>query len=162
MKKIMMVAIALIASTSFTSCSNPQDKLMSKVETMVQEQLIPNLKDPKSFEKKEIKLDTVTTKMYLNNLVELNNMDIDHNIRIADIWVGTDNSQVKENLDKNIPLKEKNDSLLNLLKVTSDTSIARINIKYSYRAKNGFGALDIHTANLTYVPSEDKLSLWKD
>jgi hypothetical protein len=162
MKKILVVAIALIASTSFTSCSNSEDKLISKVETMVQEQLVPNLKDPKSFEKKEIKLDTVTTKMYLNNLIDFNTKMIDHKNDMANIWIGTDNSQAKVYIDEIAPLKKENDSLYNVLKITSDTSIARINIKYSYRAKNGFGALDIHTANLTYVPSEDKLSLWKD
>ncbi len=157
-----MVAIILIASISFTSCTQtPQEKLISRTEDIVKEQLIPNLKDPKSFEKKDVRFDTITTKMWINQMMDLNLREMKHNLEMADIWIGTDNLKAKEYNDKVFVLKRTNDSLLNIFNNTSDTSIASVNISYLYRAKNGFGALDIQTANFSYVPSEDKLSYWK-
>lgn len=163
MKKILMVAIVLIASVLITSCTkSPQEKLISRTEEMVQEKLIPSLKDPKSFEKKDIKLDTVTTKEYLTRLMGFNLNQMKFNLELADIWIGSDNLKAKEYNDKVFSFKKTNDSLVSVINKTSDTSIYRVNIKYSYRAKNGFGALDIHTATFSYNPKCDELEYYND
>lgn len=155
-----MVAIALIASLTMTSCTQtPQEKLLSRTDKFVQDKLVPNLKDPKSFDKGSVKLDTITTKRYLTMLMGFNVEQMNHELEMADIWIGTDNVKAKQYNDRVFPLKKTNDSLRAIIKQTPDTSISHINIHYGYRAKNSYGALDVHTAFLIYEPKTDELKL---
>jgi hypothetical protein len=159
MKKLLV--LTMVSVTLFSCSQTPEEKILSQAEDMVQKEIVPNLKDPKSFEKSEIILDTIPTKEWLKELMVTNLNTMNHNLDMSNIWIGTDNEKAREFLNENLPLQKTNDSLRAVYDKTSDTSIARIEVNYSYRAKNGFGALDVHTAKLCYVPSEDKLTIWE-
>ncbi len=151
----------MVSVTLFSCSQSPKDKIISQAEDLVQKEIVPNLKDPKSFEKSEIILDTIPTKEWLIEMMGSNLNTMNHNVDMSNIWIGTDNGKAREFLNKNLSLQKTNDSLRVVHDKTSDTSIARIEVNYTYRAKNGFGALDVHTAKLCYVPSEDKLTIWE-
>lgn len=159
MKKLLVLTIASV--TLFSCSQSAEEKIMSQAENMVQKEIVPNLKDPQSFEKKEIVLDTITTKEWIGEIMGTNLKEMEHNLDMVKIWVYSDIEKAKEYNGKVQSLKNTNDSLKLVYDKTSDTSIARIEVNYSYRAKNGFGALDVHTAKLCYVPSEDKLTIWE-
>ena len=159
MKKLLV--LTMVSVTLFSCSQTPEEKILSQAEDMVKKEIIPNLKDPQSFEKKEVVLDTISTKEWLIEIMGTNLKEMNHNLDMANIWIGTDNVKAKEFNDEVFLLKKTNDSLRAVYDKTSDTSIARIEVNYSYRAKNGFGALDVHTAKLCYVPSEDKLTIWE-
>jgi hypothetical protein len=156
-----LLVLTMVSVTLFSCSQTPEEKILSQAEDMVKKEIIPNLKDPQSFEKKEVVLDTISTKEWLIEIMGTNLKEMNHNLDMANIWIGTDNVKAKEFNDEVFLLKKTNDSLRAVYDKTSDTSIARIEVNYSYRAKNGFGALDVHTAKLCYVPSEDKLTIWE-
>ena len=157
-----LLVLTMVSVTLFSCSQTPEEKILSQAEDMVKKEIVPNLKDPKSFEKKEVILDTISTKEWILENMESNLNTMKHNLNMVNIWIGTDNVKAKEFNDEIFLLKKTNDSLKVVYDNTSDTSIARIEVNYSYRAKNGFGALDVHTAKLCYVPSEDKLTIWQD
>jgi len=158
MKKLLLI---VIVSVSLFSCSQtPKEKLLSRVDKMANTELVPNLKDPKSFEKKEVTLDTITTKKWILEMMNSNVDRMKENLDHSNTWIDLDLAKAKEYMNENIPLKKENDSLAEVLKHTSDTSIVRIEINYYYRAKNGFGALDVQNTKFCYIPKDDNLIYW--
>lgn len=152
MKKLFLLTIV----SALFSCSQitEEEKIISQVEEKVKNEIIPKLKDPKSFEKNEIILDTLTKKEYLKEIMKDNTNRILFLIDMSKIISS------KEYDTEILLLNKTNDSLKRVFEQTSDTSIMGINIDYSYRSKNGFGALDIYHAKLWYIPSQGRL-VWE-
>lgn len=155
MKKALI--LTLIAVTLF-SCKTetPQEKIISRVEQMFEKEIMPNLKDPSSFEKRDIVFDTILTNTDILFEVKLIEKEIKRNYELGDIWIGLDNKKGMAYMKKVLSLCEQSKSLLKQID-TSDTSISRIVINYSYRARNSFNALDLYITKFCYIPSKDSL-----
>jgi len=151
-----MVSIVL-----FSCNQTPQEKLTSRVEELVKKELIPKLKDPKSFEKVSIVIsDTITEQNHLKEIISSNLKQMDNLLNLSSEWTTLDIQKSKEYLNESLVLGKQNDSLHKVIDKTNPTEISRIEITYTYRAKNGFGALDIDNVKVCYIPSEDKLYYW--
>jgi len=127
------------------SCKSPQDKILSSVDNYIINNFVPKLKDPKSYEPiKSTIIDTLTNHQFIEHTIsrmellsELNRSPLDTN------KIDVNNPPKNEYTTKLLQLKEQ-------LK-TSDNNIACIKVKHEFRAKNGFGALDVSEIYVTYM-----------
>ena len=153
MKQILF---SCLVSISLFSCKqSPEDKIKTEAKKLVEEKLLPTLKDPKSFEFSDIKIDTLTEN---DNAVENAKRELEFQkslMELSEQYMYTDviANQKYQAAQKEV---EKNKKIIDSLKNVKSDKIWRLEITETYRAKNGFGALDVYKAKVYYVPSENK------
>lgn len=164
MKYLNLVFILLVFSCS----QDPKEAFMKRVDEFVKVKLLPNLKDPSSFEKAEVTLDTLLYKDYVVNVIgmdeELLASYTDSRKTIANLLsMSPDDAlyiEMNEENEKNILKTQVSLDSLKLLPIETDGSrISRIFISYSYRAKNGMGALDKSVVEISYDPEKDSFEI---
>ena len=149
------------------SCNtNPTDKLLSDTNNFINDSLLIKLKDPKSFEKIDLKInDTITKVEDLNDRLENNyseskegylKLSIKTNIKLIELSRGDKvyKEWLKDAENRLNNFYKDKDSIKNLINKTPKDEIKRIEIILNYRAKNGFGALDFGKAIIYYYPNE--------
>lgn len=148
MKKLIPIACML-----FISCHSNEKKMQNEIDNYVQN----NFKDPKSYEQMSFNItDTLTEKERIlwqikndNYIIDLHTDDLkrykSYNFSLPEL-VGNANEDLKEAQDS---LKSHKIQLENL----NTDYIVRISGELKYRAKNGFGALDISQARVIFNDS---------
>lgn len=152
-----LIMISLLGSTIVSCSSDPEELLLSECDNFIKSELIPNLKDPKSFEKVISRIsDTITEVEVLNEQMELlfSETDIEHQFKMAKFYETHDKKEANNFLKKGTSLRYSRDSMLKIINNTSRDKIGKIDIEFNYRAKNGFGALDLSKAVIFYYPDE--------
>lgn len=167
MKKLL--AFSMLSMVLF-SCGSPEDKIKSEAKKLVEEKLLLTLKDPKSFEFVSITIDTTYQKDFLiellsptsstqklnqsvKNLMETYKENVDYGM--------SEDKEKYEELKKEVERDEKwNDSLRNVIKTIDPKEIRNIVLTETYRAKNGFGALDFGSVKVCYLSKENKFIYW--
>lgn len=140
MKKILFACLLL------AGCSSPQNEIIAKGETYLKE----NLKDPSSYEKIESTIiDTTTYTAYFTLWSKLDSLEYE----AAKLSGSEAAVRIR---------KETYDVTKKQLADAKPGEIRHIQIYYKYRAKNGFGALDIHEQKLLYFPSTQKFEVGKN
>ena len=167
MKKLL--AFSMLSMVLF-SCGSPEDKIKSGAKKLVEEKLLPTLKDPKSFEFVSITIDTTYQKDFLVD--ELSSSSGSQEIFASEKHLM---ETYKENVDygmseyksryeetkKEVENNEKwNDSLRTVLKTINPKEIRNIVLTETYRAKNGFGALDLGEVKVCYTIEDKKFTYW--
>ena len=158
--------LSLLIITILLSCNtNPTDKLLSDANKFINDSLLIQLKDPKSFEKIDLKInDTITEVEDLTNRLEkiyskseegYLKLFLKNHIEMIELGGG----EMYKNMKKDDEIRLKNfynekDSIKNLINKTPKDEIKRIEIVLNYRAKNGFGALDFGKAIIHFFPNE--------
>ena len=164
MKYLNLVLIILVFSCS----QDPKEAFMKRVDEFVRVEFLPSLKDPSSFEKAEVTLDTFLYKDYFTIIMGMD----------EDLLAGyTDRRAIFANLLSMSPddasyIEENQENEKNILKIQAslDTlkslpsgpdaeKIWNINISYSYRAKNSMGALDKSVVEISYYPEKDSFEI---
>jgi hypothetical protein len=148
MKKLLSIICILLIS-----CNSPEKQIQKEIDNYVKN----NFKDPKSYEQITFNItDTITEKSHIQRMIDLDSFFIeedierlkiykDFNINVIDIYKDYQES-LKNNQDS---LRLHNRQLTNL----KTNKILWIHAKLKYRAKNGFGGLDIGEARLTFNDS---------
>jgi chromosome segregation ATPase len=148
--------ITVFALLMFVSCQTKEEKLLTKLE----EHLVKNLKDPSSYELIESRLDTLFKSDEVESEIKSIETRIETNMMLIPIY--NDNSKYsRERLAELESQLEKYRGDVKQLRSTlvSDykQSIVKIGGVFRYRAKNGFGALDINTSWVHYDPNKDEI-----
>lgn len=154
MKKYIF--IILIISVLISCNTNPTDKLLSDTNNFINDSLLIQLKDPKSFEKIDLKItDTIKESEELKEILDLQYSDVDEVLakNYAKFNWTDISDRTKYKLEYNKFLLER-DSIKNLVKKSNKDKISKIVIVLNYRAKNSFGALDFGRATIYFYPNE--------
>ena len=159
MKKIIFI---LFIYFSFISCSNKYGPLESKLKKQVEEKIVPNLDNPKSFELVSIKTtDTIMYHYYIKQLKKISEDNIkESNIELVEILKDSVYSSdlikaIKESINSSQENLKGIDSLLAL-----PDRVININLEVKMRAKNKLNALVLQTLKFTYNP-KDKSFDWE-
>lgn len=160
MKKIVLIVIVFI---TIISCSNKYGLLESKLKKEIEENVVPNLDDPKSYEL--VSIETIDTSMYHENIKEMKlfyeddiknqNKALEEHLKdtaYRSVFI----KRIRDVISDNEKEIKKSDSLLAL-----PDRIMNINFVVKMRAKNKLNALVLETLKYIYVPSEDKFTLSK-
>ena len=160
----------LLACLLLASCTIPkpsEETLDERVNTEVKQIVLKNFKDPQSYSFVENKMDTVRYIQYLAETSEENGKAVrEYEV----VW-----KQALSSLDpKSTEFKVCNEKLntkmsdwKNTIKKLDATqknklladSVVRVDITHVYRAKNGFGALNLGQLEFAYYPQKDSLEL---
>ncbi len=159
MNKLFRSLITIIfLGSSIVSCSpNSEELLLSECDNFIKTELIPKLKDPKSYEKIVSRIsDTITEVEILNEQMELffSETDIEHQFKMAKFYETHDKKEASHFLKEGVDLRYSRDSILKIINSTSKDKIGKIDIESKYRAKNGLGALSLSKAVIFYYPDE--------
>ena len=155
MKQILLFCLI---STLIISCKqSKEDKIKSEAKKVVEEKLLPTLKDPKSFEFSEIQIDTITEKEYAQSLIVSEESLLNSEKNLLDSYKEaiTEDITYKEKYDNQLKEVENSQKRVDSLKNVSSDNIRRLEIIETYRAKNSFGALEIGKVKVYYVPSDN-------
>jgi hypothetical protein len=154
--------MAVIVLIAFASCSKtPTEKLIEDAGKFAEDNLKPKLKDPSSFEKVKVEItDTVYTTEFLDDIIKSNLDRAEHYIDMSIDWADLDIDKSKEFLQNSLSYQKSVDSLKTVKGNTPKNEVTQIIITYTFRAKNGFGALDLGSAKVCYIPSDQKFVYW--
>ena len=167
MKKITVFAITFLF---FTSCQQDESKQIIKG---AEKYLTENLKDPSSFQsiKSEI-IDTVKNSdyyksLYTSDTIQVNKAILQKESAILDAGFEKGDEAIKtkfENIHDSAIAQYKltADNRLKQLQSIKIDSIFYIDISINYRAKNGFGALDVFNRTVKYYPNSKTYEVGND
>lgn len=161
------------------SCSQTQEKgLLERVDDLVQDGFVPKLRDPLSFQKVEVSLDTIFIEDELAEQILIQQDKIDLWTSIGQTWLDILNEwedfdgdmlnirdpevinakqKIEESANEIVSAESKIDSLKLLLSDLDGKSIHRIKINYSYRTKNELGSFDLYDIKMRYYPENDTI-----
>lgn len=117
------------------SCKSEDEKVLSKVDSYFKKELVKNLKYPQSFEK----VSSVITRRTISNEFDTENLKYYKKL----------NDQIKV------------DSIQNKINNTPDNFVCCYFITYTYRAKNGFGGLDVYERDFRFDPYLNGIDVMK-
>ncbi len=172
MKKVLKLLV--VVGVLISSCTNksPESKIITECKESFDKEVLPNLKDPKSFE--EISIKFVDTMYKLDELKE-DVEDIKEGKTITESVIKSSESLIntlkryddtnefykkeltmlKEYEELGLRYQKEIDSLNNLINITPKNIVEYYRLEYKFRAKNGFGALDIFKYKVIYYPSRN-------
>lgn len=149
-KTVLVFAIA----ATLVSCSSKEEQLITRLES----HLVNSLKDPSSYELIEVKLDTVYLKdFYKKQIINLNTI-LELQQSTLDILNPYSESVAYNDYQTQIKTTKNRISEMNKGMADVGDDIKEIAGVFKYRAKNGFGALDIHTQKVWYRPDSDTVA----
>lgn len=137
MRKLLL---GTILSLSIISCQTKEEKLISDCES----NLIKQLKDPSSYERIDAKIvDTITSlDRYTDEVKYAENSVIDTLAYTETLAGELENLYVKESKIR-----------LDSVKISKNPNrVLEIIVRFEYRAKNSFGALDIQKSDVEFLP----------
>lgn len=150
MKKLLFV---LTASIFMVSCSQ-EEKLITKLE----DHLKQKLKDPSSYERINAKLDTVYVVDNLESSIKYLESSLQLNQSTLSILNYSDEPEAYNDYKNKVEMDKKMISELKEKQSKADPNeIFQIYGLFEYRAKNGFGALNVGTTKVWYNPEDDKI-----
>lgn len=118
------------------SCKNEDEKVLSKIDSYFKKELVKNLKDPQSYEK----VSSVITRKIISNDFDTENLNYYKKL----------NDQIKV------------DSIQNKINNTPDDFVSCYFITYTYRAKNGFGGLNVYEKDFRFDPYLNGIDVMKE
>jgi hypothetical protein len=138
MKRLFgMLFVVLVSLVMFSCKTKTEDEnVLSKVDKYVKTEFVKNLKDPGSFEK----VSCVITRKSVTKEFDTKNLD----------YYKKENDQVKV------------DSIQSKINSTPDNFVGAYWITYTYRAKNGFGGLDVFTQEFRFDPYLNGVDVMKE
>lgn len=139
---------------SALSCSSNNDDIIPKAESYLKNQL----KDPSSYQLIESKIvDTTMKSEYLKKQYSKDSSELEH-------YKFMNNDKfTKDTLYENLIYKyeESTNLYLRELKELKQDFIHVITVRFYYRAKNGYAALDKYTEFVDYYPGDNSLKIHK-
>lgn len=164
-----MKYLSLILLLFVLSCAaNPEKELLKRADKFIQDEFIPTLKDPSSYQKAEVTLDTllykdaVTSGIAADEELLASMLDSKNSISNLLSMSPDDEFYLEMNVENEkdiLATQASLDSLKSLPIATGGSKITSIFIKYSYRAKNGMGALDLGEIELVYDVDKDSFRI---
>jgi hypothetical protein len=165
----MRYLLTILIFSTLACDSEKKNDIIKGAELSLKEQL----KDPSSFQvlKSEI-IDTIMMsehlkEQYQKDTLEIARVKIENELSL--LRQGFEKGEEKEKADfeqilnnKLSVYKSTADRHLNALNALTQDSIYNITVKFDYRAKNGFGALDKFQRNVQYYPAKNEYKVDQD